>query len=144
MRNLVLGLEVVLPNGDIWNGNSALLKNTAGYDLKQFFIGSEGTLGIITKATLKLSSKPKGKKIIRSKEFFIMLLRTTTFNMESVALVDNEKKLLQHRPSWCIISFCNISVDCCICSNTGLYAMYCISIEGSYIGLSIGMLFVLI
>jgi FAD/FMN-containing dehydrogenase len=54
MRDLVLGLEVVLPDGRIWNGLRALRKDNAGYDLKQIFIGSEGTLGIITKAVLKL------------------------------------------------------------------------------------------
>ena len=54
MRDLVLGLEVVLPDGRIWNGLRALRKDNAGYDLKQLFIGSEGTLGIITCAVLKL------------------------------------------------------------------------------------------
>jgi len=54
MRDLVLGLEVVLPNGDIWNGLTGLRKDNTGYDLKQLFIGAEGTLGIITAATLKL------------------------------------------------------------------------------------------
>lgn len=54
MRELVLGLEVVLPNGDIWHGLSDLKKDNTGYDLKQIFIGGEGTLGIITAATLKL------------------------------------------------------------------------------------------
>lgn len=53
-RDLVLGLEVVLPDGTIWNGLKGLRKNNTGYDLKQLFIGSEGTLGIITAATLKL------------------------------------------------------------------------------------------
>ncbi len=55
MRNLILGLEVVLPNGQIWNGLKALRKDNTGYDLKQFFIGSEGTLGIITRAILSLA-----------------------------------------------------------------------------------------
>lgn len=57
-RNLVLGLEVVLPDGRIWNGLRALRKDNTGYDLKHLFIGGEGTLGIITAAVLKLFPKP--------------------------------------------------------------------------------------
>ena len=58
-RNLVLGLEVVLPNGDIWNGLRSLKKDNTGYDLKHVFMGAEGTLGIITRAVLKLWPAPK-------------------------------------------------------------------------------------
>ena len=58
-RELTLGLEVVLPNGDIWDGLRGLRKDNTGYDLKQLFIGAEGTLGIITAAVLKLFPLPK-------------------------------------------------------------------------------------
>jgi FAD/FMN-containing dehydrogenase len=60
-RSLVLGIEVVLAGGEIINGLRALRKDNTGYDLKQLFIGAEGTLGIITAATLKLMPMPRGK-----------------------------------------------------------------------------------
>jgi FAD/FMN-containing dehydrogenase len=58
-RSLVLGLEVVLPDGRVWHGLRALRKDNTGYDMKQLFIGGEGTLGIITAATLRLFPLPK-------------------------------------------------------------------------------------
>jgi len=58
-RDLVLGLEVVLPDGTIWNGLRRLRKDNTGYCLRQLFVGSEGTLGIITAAVLKLVPQPK-------------------------------------------------------------------------------------
>lgn len=63
MRDLVLGLEVVLPDGRIWNGLRCLRKDNTGYDLKHLFIGAEGTLGIITAASLKLFPKPRGREV---------------------------------------------------------------------------------
>jgi FAD/FMN-containing dehydrogenase len=54
MRALVLGIEAVLPNGEIWNGLKRLRKDNTGYDLKQLLIGAEGTLGVVTAASLKL------------------------------------------------------------------------------------------
>jgi FAD/FMN-containing dehydrogenase len=59
MRDLVLGLEVVLPDGRVWNGLRSLRKDNTGYDLKHLFIGAEGTLGIITAAVLKLFPRPR-------------------------------------------------------------------------------------
>lgn len=58
-RDLVLGIEVVLPNGDVWDGLRALRKDNTGYDFKHLFIGGEGTLGIVTAAVLKLFPKPR-------------------------------------------------------------------------------------
>jgi FAD/FMN-containing dehydrogenase len=58
-RDLVLGLEVVLPDGRIWNGLRSLRKDNTGYDLKHLFMGAEGTLGIITAAVLKLYPRPR-------------------------------------------------------------------------------------
>jgi FAD/FMN-containing dehydrogenase len=54
MRQLVLGLEAVLPNGEVWDGLKRLRKDNTGYDLKQLLIGAEGTLGVVTAAALKL------------------------------------------------------------------------------------------
>jgi len=59
-RDVVLGLEVVLPNGEIWHGLRGLRKDNAGYDLKHLYIGAEGTLGVITAAIIRLY--PKAKK----------------------------------------------------------------------------------
>ncbi len=59
-RELVLGLEIVLASGEIWNGLRTLRKDNTGYDLKDLFVGAEGTLGIITAAALKLFPRPRG------------------------------------------------------------------------------------
>ena len=61
MRELTLGLEVVLPDGRIWNGLRGLRKDNTGYDLKQLFIGAEGTLGIVTAAVVKLFPAPQSR-----------------------------------------------------------------------------------
>ncbi|MCF1434761.1 FAD-binding protein [Agrobacterium vitis] len=63
MRQLCLGLEVVLPTGEIWNGLRRLKKDNSGYDLRDLFIGAEGTLGVITGAVLKLYPQPLGHEV---------------------------------------------------------------------------------
>ncbi len=60
-RELCLGLEVVNAKGEVWNGLRGLRKDNTGYDLRDLFIGAEGTLGIVTAATLKLFPRPKGQ-----------------------------------------------------------------------------------
>ena len=62
-RELCLGLEVVTPQGEVWNGLRALRKDNSGYALRDLYIGSEGTLGIITAAVLKLFPRPAGQAV---------------------------------------------------------------------------------
>ena len=77
-RDLVLGLEVVTADGRVWNGLRGLRKDNTGYDLKHLFIGAEGTLGIVTKAVLKLFPRPRSSvtaiAAIRSAEAAVELL----------------------------------------------------------------------
>ncbi len=61
-RDLVLGLEVVLPDGRVWDGLRGLRKDNTGYDLKQLFIGAEGTLGVVTRILLRLTPKPASQE----------------------------------------------------------------------------------
>ena len=62
MRNLVLGIEAVLADGTVLTSLNRMLKNNAGYDLKQLFIGSEGTLGVVTRAELRLVSRTRSQE----------------------------------------------------------------------------------
>lgn len=62
MSDLVLGLEVVLPDGTIWNGLRAVQKDNAGYALRKLFCGAEGTLGVVTRAVLRLSPQPSHRQ----------------------------------------------------------------------------------
>jgi FAD/FMN-containing dehydrogenase len=63
MRELVLGVEAVLPDGRVFDGLKGLRKDNTGYDLKQLFIGGEGTLGVVTAATLKLFPRPRAHEV---------------------------------------------------------------------------------
>jgi FAD/FMN-containing dehydrogenase len=79
-RELVLGLEVVLADGQVWNGLRRLKKDNTGYDLKQLSIGGEGTLGLITAAVLKLLPQPRGQAVafagLKSPQDALSLLHT--------------------------------------------------------------------
>lgn len=71
MRNLVLGLEAVLADGTVVSSMNRMLKNNAGYDIKQLFIGTEGTLGIVTRVVLRLFHEPAGRQdaLVAMKDF---------------------------------------------------------------------------
>ncbi len=64
MRDLVLGIETVLPDGRVFAGLKGLRKDNTGYDLKQLFIGAEGTLGVVTAASLKLFPRPRAREVV--------------------------------------------------------------------------------
>jgi len=123
MRDLTLGLEVVTANGEIWNGLRGLRKDNTGYSLKDLFIGSEGTLGIITAATLKVFPLPKTKVTVLVKvnnvESSIALLQhvqkvcsadLTAFELISsraIELVSDRfilaQQLLQDQSNWIVL-----------------------------------------
>ncbi|NDE14176.1 FAD-binding oxidoreductase [bacterium] len=88
MREQVLGLEVVLPDGTVLDMNSSLRKNNTGYDIKQLFIGAEGTLGIVTRATLRLTAKPRNVQLacIGVKSFDNILDILTRCNMAGATI----------------------------------------------------------
>lgn len=79
MRDLVLGLEAVMPNGEVFHGLKRLRKDNTGYDLKQLLIGAEGTLGVVTAATLKLFP------VMRSRAVAIVGLETAAASVELLA-----------------------------------------------------------
>ncbi|MDU5261361.1 MAG: GHKL domain-containing protein, partial [Clostridium celatum] len=89
-RDYVRGLEVVLPNGEIINIGGKVVKNSSGYALKDLIVGSEGTLGIVTKAVLRLLPLPK-------KAISLLIPFDTLDNaIESVKKISDSKKRLIH------------------------------------------------
>ena len=130
-RDLVLGLEVVLADGRIWNGQNSLRKNNTGYDLKNLFIGSEGTLGIITEATLKLFPLPRGRVValagLRDPDAALQLLgrlrdassdRLTTFELmanfavqSAVKHIHGQTDPLSEPHRWYVLAVADSSTD---------------------------------
>jgi FAD/FMN-containing dehydrogenase len=122
-RDLTLGLEVVLPSGSVWNGLRALRKDNAGYDLKHLFIGAEGTLGVITAATLKIFPEPVSEvtalAAVDSLEVAVALLQSaraafgaglTAFEVMSAscltcvaAAFPDMRQPFAAAPAWCVL-----------------------------------------
>ena len=98
-RELTLGLEVVLPSGEIWNGLRGLRKDNTGYDLRDLFIGAEGTLGVITAACLKTFPLPRAKV-------------TALFALDSVAAAVDFLKLAQFTAGSTLTAFELFSDTC--------------------------------
>jgi FAD/FMN-containing dehydrogenase len=123
-RDLCLGLEAVLPDGSVWNGLKRLRKDNTGYDLRNLLIGSEGTLGVITGASLKLFPKPVGTGtalfVIRDAEAALDLLSLaksqlgesisafelingTGFDFLSQTMPDVRLPFGDHHPEWMVL-----------------------------------------
>ena len=123
MRDLVLGLEVVLPDGRVLSDLSGLRKDNTGYDLKQLFIGAEGTLGVVTAATLKLFARPAStavavaavagpRQAVELLEFVkdragggvaaFELMPKTAIDL-AAAHLPGVRKPLEHDPAWAVL-----------------------------------------
>ncbi len=122
-RDLCLGLEAVLPDGTIWNGLSRLRKDNTGYDLRNLLVGSEGSLGIITAASLKLSPRPVGEgtafMVVESPKAAISLLAAARSQLgDSISAFElihkqgldfleeylpNVRIPFEDKPEWCVL-----------------------------------------
>ncbi len=96
-REQILGLEVVFPDGRIWDGLRALRKDSSGYDIKQLFVGSEGTLGVVTRAVVRLwpatphsvTSLAAVSDISRLPELFAMAMSSVSASLTAFELIPN-------------------------------------------------------
>ena len=109
MRHLCLGLEVVLPTGEIWNGLRSLKKDNTGYDLRDLFIGAEGTLGIITAAVLKLFPRPPVNAPPAQAGGFRVRLKAIRSAIRRTARSANTKIIIRLRGFWAFMYSIHIS-----------------------------------
>jgi glycolate oxidase len=113
-RNYVMGLEVVLPDGDIvWTGNKCV-KDVAGYSLRDLFIGSEGTLGVITRVLLKLIPKPAAKKTLVATFAQMDQAAQTVSDIIAAPIIPCTLEFLDHTTIRCVEEFAQIGLplDC--------------------------------
>jgi glycolate oxidase len=113
-RNYVMGLEIVLPDGEVlWTGNKCV-KDVAGYSLRDLFIGSEGTLGVITKVLLKLIPKPAAKKTMVATYARMDEAAQTVSDIIAAQIIPCTLEFLDRTTIHCIEAFAKIGLplDC--------------------------------
>ena len=113
-RNYVMGLEVVLPDGEIlWTGNKCV-KDVAGYSLKDLFVGSEGTLGVITKVLLKLIPKPAARKTLIATFAQMDQAAQAVSDIIAAHIIPWTLEFLDHMTIQCVEDFAKIGLplDC--------------------------------
>ena len=113
-RNYVMGLEVVLPDGEIcWTGNKCV-KDVAGYSMRDLFIGSEGTLGVITKVLLRLIPKPAAKKTMVATYADMGQAAQTVSNIIAAQIIPCTLEFLDRTTIHCVEDFAKVGLplDC--------------------------------
>jgi glycolate oxidase len=113
-RNYVMGLEVVLPDGEIlWTGNKCV-KDVAGYSIKDLFVGSEGTLGVITKVLLKLIPKPAAKKTMVATFNVMDAAAQTVSDIIAAQIIPCTLEFLDRTTIHCVEDFAKVGLplDC--------------------------------
>ena len=113
-RNYVMGLEVVLPDGEVlWTGNKCV-KDVAGYSLRDLFIGSEGTLGVITKVLLKLIPKPAAKKTLVATYTQMHQAAQTVSDIIAAQIIPCTLEFLDRTTIHCVEDFAHVGLplDC--------------------------------
>jgi glycolate oxidase len=109
-RNYVMGLEVVLGNGDIcWLGNKCV-KDVAGYNLRDLFIGSEGTLGVITKVLLKLLPKPAARKTLLATYDGMELAAETVSSIIAAKIIPCTLEFLDRKTIQCVEAYARVGL----------------------------------
>ncbi|MFO7877699.1 MAG: FAD-linked oxidase C-terminal domain-containing protein [Desulfovermiculus sp.] len=106
----VLGLEVVLPNGEIIHTGSKCVKDVVGYNLTQLLVGSEGTLGVITKAILKLIPLPEAKKTLTATFSSILDAGKTVSEVIRRKIIPTTMEFLDRHAIWCVDQYLQIGL----------------------------------
>src|SRR5262245_14837925 len=113
-RNYVMGLEVVLPSGEIFSMGNKCVKDVAGYSLKDIFIGSEGTLGVITKVLLRLIPKPQAKKTMVATYAAMDQAAQTVSDIIAAQIIPCTLEFLDRATIHCVEDFAKVGLplDC--------------------------------
>ena len=110
-RNYVMGLEVVLPSGEIVHTGSKCIKDVVGYDLTTLFVGSEGTLGIVTRAILKLIPLPESHRTMTAAFPTLQLAAKTVVDITSSRIIPATLEFMDHHCIRAVDSYLNVGLS---------------------------------
>ncbi len=110
-RNYVMGLEVVLPSGEVIHTGSKCIKDVVGYDLTTFFVGSEGTLGIVTRAILKLIPLPESRRTMTAAFPSLHLAAKTVVDIIASRIIPATLEFMDHHCIRAVDSYLNVGLS---------------------------------